>query len=192
MRKISYPAPSRVGITGSPATGKKSIGREIAKISGLKFLSINEYAIERGFGSWMGKEFVVDTKRLKGKIDAENRIVSGHLLSNVIPKRELDFVVVLRCSPNVLTKRYKKRGYPKNKIVENVEAEMIGEIASTALRTYGIHKLAEIDTTRVRNPETIAKRIVDIGRGVKPRSFGKVDWLSHIHSGRALRSALRA
>lgn len=180
--KISRAIPNRIGITGSPATGKKSVGLELANITGRTFVSINEYAIRHGFGRWIGAEFEVNTGRLYGRIDTTNKIVCGHLLSDVVPKDRLDLVIVLRCSPLVLRKRYKKRGYNKVKTIWNLEAELIGDISSNALKVYGIHKLAEIDMTRIRNPRTAAKRIIDIANGMKPRLFGKVDWLSHIHS----------
>ncbi len=192
LLKISSSIPNRIGITGSPATGKKSVGLELANLTELEFVSINEYAIEHGFGRWIGGEFEVNTRRLYGRIDTTNRIVCGHLLPDVIPKGKLDLVIVLRCSPLVLRKRYKKRGYNKAKTFGNLETEMIGGISSNALKSYGIHKLIEIDTTRVKNPRTVAKRIIDIARGVKPRSFGKVDWLSRIHSAGELRSIFHA
>ena len=184
LLKISSSIPNRIGITGSPSTGKKSVGLELANLTGLEFVSINEYAIEHRFGEWLGEEFEVNTGRLYGRIDTTNKIVCGHLLPDVIPKDKLDLVIVLRCSPLVLRKRYRKRGYKKAKTFGNLEAEMIGSISSNALKSYGIHKLIEIDTTRIKNPRTIAKRIIDKARGAKTRTFVKVDWLSHIRSAR--------
>lgn len=187
---MSHPKPNRIGITGSPGTGKRSVGLELAKITGLEFVSINEYAINHGFGKWSRGEYVVDVERLHGRINTNNRIVSGHLLPLVVPKTNLDLVVVLRCSPALLKRRYKKRRYSKAKTTENLEAEIIGEIASIAYKEYGIHKLVEIDTTNAGTPRAIAKRIIDISKGAKSRPFGTVDWISHIHSARDLRRAV--
>lgn len=189
---MTHPILTRIGITGSPATGKKSVGLELAKITGLKFVSVNEFAINGGFGGWVGDEFVVDIRRLRGRIDTKNKIVVGHLLPYVVPRSKLDFVAILRCSPLVLKRRYKRRGYSQSKTIENLEAEMIGDVASASLSAYGIHKLAEIDMTRIRSPSGVANRILDMSIGVKPRSFGKVDWLSNIHSATKLRSTFCA
>ena len=128
-------------MTGSPGTGKNSIGHELADLMGLEFFSINEFAIEAGLGKWRGGEFLVDTKMLKGKIDPMNRVVSGHLLPYVVPDSKLDFVAILRCSPKELRRRCELRGYARAKIAENLEAEMIGVVAVKSLQEYGRQKV---------------------------------------------------
>lgn len=164
-------------------------------MTGLEFLSINEFAINEGYGNWSnakGGEFVVNISRLKGKIDSRNRIISGHLLPYIVQSRDLDFVATLRCSPTVLRERYLKRGYPPEKILENLEAEVIGLIAGQALEVYGMGKLGEFDTSKARNPRTIAKRILDTLQGYRAKSFGQVDWLSQTASPTKLKKALYA
>ncbi|MGI0090162.1 MAG: adenylate kinase family protein [Nitrososphaerales archaeon] len=174
--------PNSIGITGSPATGKKTIGHELSNITGLEFLSLNDFAIVNRLGtqSQGDREFIVDIPRLRKQIMAitKGKIVSGHLLPYVVPGSKLDFVAVLRCSPAVLCKRYMKRNYPPNKLRENLEAEMIGVIAGESLRVYGKQKLAEFDTTRTKNPQTIAKRILHAISEKGGRSFGYIDWLT--------------
>src|SRR5579872_1378343 len=111
---------TRIGITGSPATGKKSLGRILSEKTEMKFVSINDFSIKNHFAKREGKEFVVDARKLRGKIKTEDTIVSGHLLPYVVPGPDLDLVVVLRCSPIVLRKRYEARHYSEEKIRENV------------------------------------------------------------------------
>lgn len=169
--------PYRIGITGSPGTGKKTVGRVLAEITGREFLSISEYAIIRKFGTFKDKEFEVDLLRTKRSIDARGKIVCGHLLPYVLPSSSLDFVAILRCSPTVLRKRYIARSYPESKIAENLEAEFIGVVASEALSVYGRRRLAEFDTTRTKNPRTVAKRILEAMRDNRLRHFGQIDWM---------------
>ncbi|MCP8323962.1 MAG: hypothetical protein L6N96_07300 [Candidatus Methylarchaceae archaeon HK02M2] len=38
----------KIGITGNPGTGKKSIGRLLAKLLHYDFLDLNQLAIEKG------------------------------------------------------------------------------------------------------------------------------------------------
>ncbi|MHB1867494.1 MAG: adenylate kinase family protein [Nitrososphaerales archaeon] len=178
--------PTRIGITGSPGTGKKSVAIELAKISGLNLLLINDFAIKHRFGVLRNEEFVVDLRRARKAIDTDGRIICGHLLPYIVPKSELDFVVVLRCSPNVLKKRYRKRGYSPEKINENLEAEMIGVIAEKAMTVYGSKKLIEFNTTRTRVPGRVAKRVLEIMKGDGAPTFGKVDWLYSQRSHMAL------
>ena len=69
---------SRVGITGSPGTGKKSIAKHVANLSGLRLLSINDCAMRLHAGHWIRGEFLVDPDRLIGKIDTRGSVTFGH------------------------------------------------------------------------------------------------------------------
>lgn len=173
--EVSYP--TRVGITGSPGTGKKSVGLELARISGLDLLLINEFAIKRKLGTIEDKEFIVDVKKVRRSIDTRRKVTCGHLLPYVIPKSKIDFVAILRCSPVVLRRRYLKRNYDESKIKENLEAEMIGVISSKALEIYGKSKVGEFDTSKA-TPTVVARRIIETLKGIRKPQFGKIDWLS--------------
>jgi len=176
-------------MTGSPATGKKTVGRILAEILDLEFLSINDFAIQNRFAKKVNGEYIVDTRRLRGKIKTRGQVVSGHVLPYVIPNKDLDWVFVLRCSPKTLRARYKSRHYSKEKILENIEAEMIGLIAAACLGTYSYKKLAEFDTSRAK-AETVARRIIQVIKGDAAPSFANIDWLSASKPS-AFREALR-
>ena len=182
---------ARIGITGSPGTGKKTIGQELARITGLEFLSISDFAIAREYGSWRHDDFLVNLRKTRNAIDTRGKIVSGHLLPYIIPKSKMDFVAVLRCSPRVLAKRYLSRKYSKQKIKENLEAELIGVIAEKTISTYGLEKAAEFDTTRTTNPRRIATRILETATGGRKRHFGEIDWMASLSSYRTFLEALQ-
>lgn len=183
----------RVGLTGSPATGKKSVGVCLAKLTGLDFVSLNDIAVKAKLGRRSKGEFLVDVEKLRAsEIDTRGKIISGHLLPYVIPRENLDFVAILRCSPQVLRKRYLSRGYSSAKIEENLEAELLDIISFKCLEAYGGRKVAEFDTTRSKNPETIARLIMDTLLGKMPRRYGEALWsLSASKSPRSLRAALQ-
>ncbi len=181
----------RIGITGSPGTGKKSVGRDLAKLLGLEYFPINAYAISSKYGSWRSKEFDVDARKLRGKIRTENRVVVGHLLPYVVPDKDLDFVFVLRCSPEVLRKRYLKRGYDERKIRENLQAEVLGVVSEKSSEVYDSAKLAEVDTSDSPRPKSAAHAILDIIIGKERKSFGVIDWLSYAKTPSLLESLLQ-
>jgi adenylate kinase len=163
----------RIGITGSPATGKKSVALELSKLTGLKTISLNEIAIKKNIKG----EFAVDTHKLKKiKIDTRGKIVYGHLLPYVIPKGSLDFVAILRCSPNELRRRYRERNYSNSKIEDNVASEVLDIISVESLRCYGKRKVAEFVTTRTRNPNSVALKIIATISGKIPRHYGVISW----------------
>lgn len=162
-----------IGITGSPGTGKKAVGKKLAKLAGLRFISLNGLAQKQKTGFFDGSEFLVNTEELrKKKIDTKGAVLVGHLLPYVIPTYNLDFVAILRCSPAVLQRRYTKRGYSRQKISDNLQAEMLDLVSFEALRAYGRYKISEFDTTR-KKTETIASEIIQTLKGNLSPRYGE-------------------
>ncbi|HZW55016.1 MAG TPA: AAA family ATPase [Nitrososphaerales archaeon] len=167
----------RIGITGSPGTGKRSVAEALSRFTGLKTIFVGEVAIQEGYGIWRSGEFIVNTRKLKGKIPTMGRIVCGHLLSDVVPPEDLDFVAILRCSPEELRRRYSRRGYSRHKMRENIEAELLDLVSHKALATYGREKVSEFDTSGAKDPSIVAKRILRTIQRKLPSQFGNVvDW----------------
>jgi broad-specificity NMP kinase len=136
-------------------------------------------------------EFEVDTAKARRDIlrrPPDNVVAYGHLLPYVLPPKLVHRIVVLRCDPMVLRDRLSRRGYSSEKITGNVEAELIGIIASDAMETFGQARTLEFDTTAA-SPASAAKSIVRLVREGKstPR---RIDWLSSYGSPHKLRSLL--
>lgn len=167
----------RIGITGSPGTGKKTVANALCHLTGLKVISLNKFALETKSGRRIDREFVVDIQSLRRrKIATKGKIVVGHLLPLVVPKSALDFVAILRCSPDLLRKRYLSRGYNKEKTRENIEAELLDLVSFSALTKYGRKKVSEFDTTRSRTPDLVARRILQTIEGKRPKQYGIAKW----------------
>ncbi len=182
ISRFSIPSSvKRIGVTGSPGTGKKAVGVELAKLLGFRILSINQFAIDNKIGRWTSypggeKEFLVDVKRFRRmRIETENCVVLGHLLPYALKEKDLDFVAVLRCQPGILKKRYLGRGYSSSKIGENLTAEALDIISFEALKVFGKQNIAEFDTSR-SSPASAAKLIVDTIKGKRRRRFGICAW----------------
>jgi adenylate kinase len=172
-----------IGITGSPATGKKSIGKIVADSLKYKFLDLNKIALESGGVLSDGEDFEVDTDKLRKqvlrKIKGRKVVLVGHLLPFILSQDEIEFVAVLRCSPKELEARYSKRAYSNKKIKDNISSEILDICFASALRSFGPSTIAEFDTTE-RQPNDIAKDIRLVWSGDAKRSFGKINWLSEI------------
>jgi adenylate kinase len=171
---------SRIGITGSPGTGKKSVARALSKLLGYEMISLNDLAVSQRLGRWASfgqdKEFVIDPQKLSvRKIEAEKRIIVGHLLPYMLKRSKLDFVAILRCSPQVLNRRYRLRNYSERKIDQNLLAESLDIVSYEALRTFGKEKVSEFDTSHT-SPKSVAKAIVDTIEGKRRRQYGNVAW----------------
>ena len=178
-----------LGIAGTPGTGKKSIAPIVAERLGTKCLSLNEVA--RSFGLVSRRSGAVDTQKLRERLRrglAGNAVIYGHLLPYAVPANAVSKVVVLRCEPGVLKERLRLRGYGQSKVVENVEAELIGVVSSDAFDTYGRAKTWEVDTTNA-SPVDAAGAVIEIAVS-HPRHFPRIDWTLDYDSGAKLRLLL--
>ena len=173
-----------IGIAGTPGTGKKTIGVIVAKLLDYKFLDINAVAIHGR--ATVGKDehgFIADTSKIRTlllrEIAQTNTVVAGHLLSEILRKNEIDLIIVLRCSPNELEKRYSSRKYSPQKNLDNLSSELLDISLDEAINTFGTRLIAEIDTTRT-NADEVARKILKIYRGEEKKMLGAVKWLSQI------------
>ena len=142
----------------------------------------------------------VDTALLRRKTSnvlPTRAILYGHLLPHVLSKSDAAFVAVLRCEPGVLRKRLHDRGYSQKKIVENVEAELIGVVLDECVRRYGPELVHEFDTSSSL-PRAVAKRIARSAGATTGRGKGAIgrarpawiDWTLNYGSSSKLRSLL--
>ena len=162
-----------IAVTGTPGVGKTTVSKLLSKRLGYEYISIREFAVERGIGEKVGDEIEIDVDELAEKMVEEfkgkNVVIDGHL-SHFVPS---DVVIVLRAHPRLVAERLKDRGYSRKKLAENVEAELIDVILVEALEEN--ERVIEVGTTG-KTPEEVVDEIIDlIERGVKKRA-GIVDW----------------
>ncbi len=175
---MTPPVSEVIALTGTPGTGKTSTAEELRKM-GYRVLSVNDLAEE--LGCILGEEEgckVVDVDALAERVREvlEGRVVlEGHLSHLLSP----DLIVVLRCNPIVLKERLEGKGWSEEKVLENVEAELIDSILVEALETG--KEVYEIDTTDL-SPKEVAKIVDGIVSGDEEvrRRFrpGKIDWIA--------------
>jgi adenylate kinase len=181
-----------IGVTGTPGTGKKSIAPLLAARLALRCIGLNELARSGGPLGGSRKEEIVDTQKLKTNLRSFEgpAVLYGHLLPYALDARSASRVVVLRCEPSALKKRLAIRRYPDRKVVDNVEAELIGLISSDSYDIFGPKITFEADTTSSAPAEVAALAFEVIAGKRQPGS--RVDWMSDYDSGAKLRSLLSA
>ncbi len=113
-----------IALTGTPGTGKSTVAAELA-LRGHRVIRSNDtigpYILERDEDQDTN---IVDTEKWSSEFPEHEGIVEGHL-SHLL---NADRIIVLRCRPDVLKKRLEMRGYPPEKVIENVEAEILDVI----------------------------------------------------------------
>ena len=165
-----------IAITGTPGVGKTTVA-EILVERGYRVLNVNELA--ESFDCIIDEEEgckIVDVESLaeivKRSVSGELVFLEGHLSHLLNP----DVAIVLRCNPIKLKDRLESKGWEREKILENVEAEIVDVITISFFEN--VNDFYEIDTSD-KTPEEVANDIESIvkGHGEDFRA-GKIDWIS--------------
>jgi adenylate kinase len=165
-----------VAVTGTPGTGKTAACALLKEVTLIDLRKVAEehsdlFSTDEGRGS-----LEIDPLDLKGLLPVAKGVVviEGHLAHLMDP----DIAIVLRCSPKVLRKRLKARGWPEKKVQENVEAEAVDVILLEALGSC--KSVFEIDTTEMK-PKVVADAIASIIAGEKAKYRpGDIDWSGEV------------
>jgi len=181
-------------ISGTPGCGKTSVANKLSKFIDTKTISLNELAVSGDFSFDYDSErktYIVDFQiflpyviKIIKKIKVNNPrflIIESHF-SDIIPNKYIDYVFILRCDPDELAKRLKKKNYDLNKITENVQSEILGNCVNYLVQKKIKSPIYEIDTTNI-NIESVAKTINDIifaKIDVENYYLGKIDWLEKL------------
>lgn len=167
----------KVAITGTPGTGKSTVAAIAAAIIGYSLIDLNSFAKKHGILCGKDKKrgsMILDEAALGRHMSdiTENSIIEGHLSHYARP----DIAIVLRLEPEELEKRLAMRGWKKDKVKENVEAEVLGVCLSEALDEC--KPVFEIDTTG-KSANEVAEEVACIVRGKNRKKYvpGYIDWL---------------
>ncbi|MFA5303659.1 MAG: AAA family ATPase [Candidatus Nanoarchaeia archaeon] len=115
----------KILITGTPGSGKTSIAKELSKLLELPYFDVKELikSNPETIDSVENEELIINNKLKKVlKKVPENSIFETHLIEYC---PEADVIVILRTKPSVLKKRLIKRKYSKQKIIDNLEVEVL-------------------------------------------------------------------
>ncbi len=118
-------------ITGSPGVGKSSLALLLEKKLGFLRFDISQYYRNISSGYNRKKQsYDIDLKKFERlvrekKREAEKGLIVDSHIAHLLPKRMVDLCVVLVCSDlKKLEKRLEARKYSKEKIRENLDAEI--------------------------------------------------------------------
>lgn len=171
-----------IAISGTPATGKTSTARMLAKMLHANLVSVSSLVKSRKIKSRYDRRrdtLVVSERDIKKAVSRAIKkgrinIVEGHA-AHII---KADMIFVLRCNPPELVKRMKKKGWPGRKIRENLDAELLDAITIEAVEANGKKKVIEIDTSSrtARKTAVLMKKLLNNHRLQKRYLAGSIDW----------------
>jgi len=176
-----------VALTGTPGIGKTSVANILNK-KGYEVVDLTKISSEKGFV--IGFDEKRDSKIVD--IDALNKyvknnykncgtvLVDGHL-SHLL--KCADKVIVLRCHPDELRKRLSKKGWKKEKIKENLEAEILDVVLCESVEFHSEKNIFEMNTTDDSIDSVVSQiiKIIDEGfKNMKKYNIGDIDWSEEI------------
>ena len=175
-----------ISISGTPGTGKTSTVKILQK-KGFQVIDLNKLAKENDFIIGIDKKRnskIVDIKSINDyfKDYKTNDIIFidshlSHLISYV------DKVIIFRCKPEKLNLNLNKKNWNKEKIRENIQAEILDIILSEAVEIHDSRNIFEIDTSEITIKE-IADIILDFissnFKNIKKYKLGRIDWSEDI------------
>jgi adenylate kinase len=174
----------RLVITGNPGAGKHTSAKLVADRLGADIIDINKVALENdAVLSKSSHGADVDVKKLARLLAAALKkkkgsfVIVGHLAPYVLESAGIDMAAVLRRSPGKLESTLAERRYTREKINENVSAEILGVLLYDAIKAFGKRKVGEFDTTN-RTPEETADQIIAALQKKSAKRVGVVDWLA--------------
>lgn len=173
-------------VTGTPGTGKTTLAKRLAKKLQFHNIEVNKiirkYKISEGYDK-KRKTKIIDVKKLNKALIKEiknynikikynkikslktkkivnikkNGIIIDSHLSHYLPKRHVDLCIITKCNLKALEKRLKNKKYSKEKIRENMDAEIFDVCLNEAKENK--HKIMIVDTTKSINIEKISKKV---------------------------------
>jgi len=133
----------RIGISGTPGTGKTTISKKLAKALNFEYLDVKQLILEKhvseGYDAKKDCE-IIDIKKLQKEIEnylkekeIVNVIIDSHLSHEL---KELDLIIITKCELKELEKRLIERNYSKEKIRENLDSEIFEVCLTDAKENY--------------------------------------------------------
>ena len=179
--------PKIIIVTGTPGVGKTVLARLLAEKTGFALSSLGDLVkkegLHKGFDHKAGS-YIIDMRSVRRKLKGyfgdhqkEGIVFETHSVNSILPNSRGMVAIVLRLDPVVLARRLHARNWPKVKIWENVESEMIDASLYDSLKALGKSRVLEIDATGKRPEELVREVLKAFSRNKGWSLKSSADWL---------------
>jgi adenylate kinase len=177
-------------VTGTPGVGKTTVSHKLASKLDALYVGVTELVKKQQLITGIDENrqtLVADTEKVSKQLQqilakAEGTvIIEGHYVVDVVPKKSVNTVFVLRRDPRELKTALEKRGYEEKKLWENLAAEILDVCLWDALSACGADKVCEIDVSG-KTVEAVVEEMMMVLEKRKERRHGIVDWLGKLEN----------
>ncbi len=178
-----------IAISGTPGTGKTSVAHKLAENIGAEaVIDLSKLAIEKGFYIDFDRErntYIVDEDSIRSHIykicrDKDKVIVVHGHFSEIVPEELLEKLFILRLDPVKLIERLAKRCWSKEKILENIESEILGICTYNAINEIkNKNIICEIDISGL-DIDSIVNKMINLLKNKNHNCSNQVDWISKL------------
>lgn len=158
-------------VTGTPGVGKTTFSGMLAERFGFLHIPISRLIADKHL--WHEKDeqrdcTIYDEQLLDEEIqrilkeNPNGGVVFDFHCTDIVPKDAIDYVIVLKCTSDILYKRLAERGYSQSKITENVEAEIFRVILDEVIDDFDENKIIEIQSDQMADLDLALDKIAQL------------------------------
>jgi adenylate kinase len=175
-------------VTGAPGVGKTTVSNKLASRLTASYIGVTELVKKENLITSVDEArqtLIADTDKVSKRIQEILKssegsiIIEGHYVVDVVPKKDVDTVFVLRRDPSELKDVLEKRGFGGKKLWENIAAEILDVCLLDALSACGAEKVCEIDVSG-KTVEDVVQEIITMLEKKEACQSGIVDWLGKL------------
>jgi adenylate kinase len=174
-------------VTGTPGVGKTVLSRLLSRETHSKFLSVGQLVKKGKLYTRYDRQtraYVMDERRTYARLldlfrlyHGQCLVIETHWLGKFMPKRPGMVAIVVRLDPLILANRLKLRKWPRRKVWENIEAELIDLSLYESIKFLGKKRVIEVDAT-LKEPQILLREVVRLISAGKGWGGSTSDWLS--------------
>jgi adenylate kinase len=177
-------------VTGTPGVGKTTVAHKLASKLDAVYIGVTELVKKQKLITSVDEErktLIADTEKVSEQLqetlaNSEGTIIiEGHYAVDVVPKKDVNTVFVLRRDPRELKGALEKRGYEEKKLWENLAAEILDVCLWDALSACGADKVCEIDASG-KTVDAVVEEMMLVLEKRKDCRQGIVDWLGKLEN----------
>lgn len=153
-----------VCVSGTPGTGKTTLSKLICRKFGLKYVDLNNILKKTASLGYDKKRdsYIIDEEKVSREVEkilkkenekSKRGVVFDSHLSHFIKPKLVDLCIICTCKLKELKRRLQGRGYKKEKVKENLEAEIF-QVCEEEARRIG-HHVRIVDCSNGINEEGI-------------------------------------